>query len=234
MDPVLAEAVSIHLGVKCGRNAAYIDPPDTVEREVIRRAVRGRDLDPYEVTDSVRLLYPHDRAGRPLAKLPEGALRHLTRFRRSLAARADATDGPWWGLHRTGPASAPHRVAWPDLARRIEAVALPRDVLPLNSCYLAVVANAEAARVLTAWLNSRWIGAMARLGADPARGGYSRFNARTVGALPWAGSAPTDRRLVELGAGRAELKELQDAIDKIVAELLGLDARDRRALRALA
>ena len=232
--PLLGETVTIHLGVKCGRNAAYLDPPATVEREVVRRAVRGRDLDPYEVTGSIRLLYPHDRAGRPLATLPEGALRHLARFRSALSARADVTEGPWWALHRTGPSSAPHRVAWPDLARRIEAVTLPRDLLPLNSCYLAVVANVAAARVLTTWLNSRWIGAMARLGADPARGGYSRFNARTVGALPWPSSAPTDRRLAELGARRADLKERLDAVDGIVAELLGLDTRDRRALRALA
>ena len=225
--PSLGDAVSIHLGVKCGRNEAYIDPPATVERAVVRTAVRGRDLQPFEMVDSIRLLYPHDRAGRPLTTLPEGALRHLTRFRRALSARSDATSGPWWALHRTGPASAPHRVVWPDLARRIEAVALPRNVLPLNSCYLAVVADVTAARALTAWLNSCWVDALARLGADPARGGYARFNARTMGALPCPASLMTDRRLAESGGGSLDLKERLDAIDKIVVELLGLDARDR-------
>jgi hypothetical protein len=231
--PLLAHKASIHLGVKCGRNEAYLGPPDTVEPELIRRAVRGRDLDRYVITRSVPLLYPHDRRGRALLTLPPGALRHLTRHRRALSARVDANGGPWWAIHRTGPASAPHRVAWSDLARELTAVVLPREILPLNSCYLAVVGDQVAAHALAAWLNARWVGAIARIGADPARGGYSRFNARTVGALPWPETARADPRLAELARERDHMEERDDAIDDIVAEHLGLSARDRRVLSAL-
>lgn len=230
--PLLAGRVRIHLGVKCGHNAAYLEPPASVEAALVRPAVRGRDLDPFRVGSSVRLLYPHDRAGRPLTTLPPGALRHLKRFAGPLAARTDAGTGPWWSLYRTGPASAPHRVAWADLARRLKAVALPRKILPLNSCYFAVVSNANEANALTAWLNSSWIGILARLGADPARGGFARFNARTVGALPWPIAAGTDDRLSSFTPDHPHF-EHHDALDQLVADHLGLDSRERRALRTV-
>jgi Eco57I restriction-modification methylase len=231
--PSLGSAITIHLGVKCGLNEAFLSPPASVEPEVIREAVRGRDLAPFQITSTIRLLYPHDRRGRPLPKLPPQAERHLTSFASALAARADARNGPWWALHRTGPASAAHRVAWPDLARALGAVQLPRTVIPLNSCYLVVTKSHEAGEAFAAWLNSTWIGAVARLGADPARGGFFRFNARTVGAVPLPTAALEDERWSRLPRPQRFDKEARDAIDRIVAEHLGLDARDRRALRAV-
>ena len=229
--PTLAEAVTIHLGVKSGCNAAFIDPPADVEREVVRLAVRGRDIGPFRVRSSVRLLYPHDRAGRPLPALPPAARRHLALSATALARRADAATGHWWSLHRTGPASAAHRVVWADLSRHLAAVRLPSRFVPLNSCYLAVAPDADAAGRLTAWLNSTWIGVLARLGADPARGGFARFNARTVGALPWPAAASRDRSLCTFSS---DVPDVRSALDLRVAELLGLDAGDRRALRPLA
>ena len=229
--PALADAVTVHLGVKSGHNAAYLDPPAEVEREVVRPAVRGRDIGRFAVRSSVQLLYPHDRAGRALDSLPPAARRHLAGSASALVRRADATRGPWWSLHRTGPASAPHRVVWADLSRHLAAVRLAPRFIPLNSCYLAVAPNAVAAKALTAWLNSSWIDALARLAADPARGGFARFNARTVGALPWPAAAAGDR---PLSTFTTDTPDVRAALDLRAAELLGLDTRDRRALRALA
>ena len=123
-------------------------------------------------------------------------------------------------------------MAWADLARRLEAAALPGKVLPLNSCYFAVVRNADEANALTAWLNSSWIGILARLGADPARGGFARFNARTVGALPWPIAAGEDDRLSSFTTDHPHFED-HDALDQLVADHLGLDSRERRALRSL-
>lgn len=232
--PALAAHASIHLGVKSGCNAAFLRPPETLDPHLVRPAVRGRDVEAFRLRASVPMLYPHDPRGRPLAKLPAGALRHLAPFRASLEARADAGSGPWWSLHRTGPASARHRVAWGDLARGLAAVALPAAAIPLNSCYFAVVRSADQMHALAAWLNAGWCRAIVSLGADPARGGYLRFNARTVGAAPWVPAAASDRRLVTLGRAAASGEADIDDIDRIVAELLGLDARDRRALRSVA
>ena len=227
----LRETFAIHLGVKCGVNAAYLDPPGDVEEELVRQAIRGRDIAPFVAGPGPRLLWPHGADGRPLSKLPPGALRHLQRSAAALRARADADRGPWWALHRTGPASAPHRVAWADLGRRLSAATLAPPLIPLNSCYLAVTRNEGLARALTAWLNASWVRALARLRADPARGGYHRFNARTVGALPWASAAALDPDLATI---HSDDPDARLALDRRVAELLGLDRRDQRALHPLA
>ena len=122
-------------------------------------------------------------------------------------------------------------MVWADLSRHLAAVTLAPRFLPLNSCYLAVAPNAVAAKALTAWLNSTWIDALARLGADPARGGFARFNARTIGALPWPAAAAGDRHLTTF---TTDTPDVRAALDLRVAELLGIDDGDRRALRALA
>jgi hypothetical protein len=232
--PRLAERCSIHLGVKSGCNAAFLDPPEEIDAAFVRPAVRGRGISPFRVTGTVRVLFPHDTAGRPLRTVPPAVVRHLGRWRSELMSRADATRGPWWALHRTTPACAPHRVVWADLARRLEATTLPPRTIPLNSCYLALAPDAGAANALTAWLNAGPIRALARAGADPARGGFARFNARVVGGLPLSQAATANGTLATLAAQGAEGKEVQDVLDRTVADLLGLDARDRSALCALA
>ena len=228
------EQFPIHLGVKSGCNAAFLRPTSRVEPDLVRIAVRGRDLAPYRIKAGTPMLYPHDRLGRPIKALPAGASRHLAPFRAALERRTDAGTGPWWALRRTGPASAPHRVAWADLARRLGAVPLPAGVVPLNSCYFAITPTADAMLAVATWLNSTWCRAVVRLGANPARGGFGRFNASTVGAAPWMAAAATDRTLIALGRDAAAGKEAADAIDRLVAQHLGLDARDRRALSTVA
>jgi len=145
---------------------------------------------------------------------------HLGRLRR----RADYREGPPWQLFRTALALAPHRVCWADLARRLAAVVPPAEVVPLNTVYGIVTRAADEAHALAALFNSRWYTALARLRADPARGGFRRFNARVIRELPVppAGS-PVWARLTELGRSR-------ETDDAVVADWLGLDAADRRAL----
>jgi hypothetical protein len=104
----------------------------------------------------------------------------------------------------------------------------PPEVVPLNTVYGVTAGDAAEARALAAWLNTRWLTALARLDADPARGGYRRFNARVVGGLPvpdaqapvWALLTPPDHD--------------HRADDDLVATALELDAHDRRALEPLA
>jgi hypothetical protein len=69
---------------------------------------------------------------------------------------------------------------------------------------------------------------LARLAADPARGGFRRFNARVVAGLPLpAMDASVWRTLAQHGR-RCE------PADAIVADLYRLDEADRRALVQLA
>ena len=231
--PRLAERCAIHLGVKSGCNAAFLHPPEELGDELVRPAVRGRGIGAFQVTETVPLLFPHDSTGRPLTTVPTYVARYLGKWRTQLLSRADATRGPWWTLHRTAPACTPHRVVWADLARQLKATTLPARMIPLNSCYLALAPDATAARALSAWLNAGPIRSLARAGADPARGGFARFNARVVGDLPLPNGALADGTLGSLAEQGAAGKEVQDVLDRTVADLLGLDARDRSALRAL-
>lgn len=232
--PRLAERCAIHLGVKSGCNAAFLHPPEELGTDLVRPAVRGRGIAAFQVTGTVPLLFPHDQTGRPLNAIPTDVARHLGKWRTALMSRSDATRGPWWALHRTAPSCAPHRVVWADLARRLEATTLPTRTVPLNSCYLALASDARTARRLAAWLNAGPIRSLARAGADPARGGFARFNARVVGDLPLPSRALDDETLLTIAEEGAKGKEVQDVLDRTVADLLGLDARDRLALRSLA
>ncbi|HEV8149891.1 MAG TPA: N-6 DNA methylase [Gemmatimonadales bacterium] len=236
--PPLGARFRCQLGVKTGLNRVFLDPPAELEPELVRWAVRGRDVGAFRVRPVRRLLWACDRKGQPLEVIPPLATQHLAAHTGALRRRADHAGGRPWTLFRTGPASALHRVIWADVARRLEAAPLSgeRDLalIPLNSCYVLPVRHGLTALRLAAWLNSTWCRAVAAATADPASGGFARFNARVVAALPCPTALLTDERLLELArqahAGRLSQKEL----DERCAELLELTAEERSALAELA
>jgi hypothetical protein len=84
------------------------------------------------------------------------------------------------------------------------------------------VAPSEAAALgLAAWLNSSPIRRLARERATRAASGFVRFNAATIEALPLPTAAPEDPVLVRLARAALDGGEVQDALDRRVAELLG-------------
>lgn len=223
--PALRERWAPQLGVKTGADALFLassPEPGT------RPAVRGRDVRPFHASPSRWLFWTHDERGRPLPRLaPALAARfepHLARLR----GRADYRDGAPWQVFRVALALAQWRVCWPDLARRLAVAVPPPGAVPLNTVYGAVARDGPEAHGLAAWLNGRWLTALARLDADPARGGFRRFNARVVGTLPVPDAgAPAWTSLADLGRdSRSD--------DDLVAATLELDAHDRRALEPLA
>ena len=236
--PALGERFRCQLGVKTGINRVFLDPPEDIEPEVIRWAVRGRDVRAFEARGGTRLLWPCDTRGAPLAELPPVAARYLAQHTAELRRRADHAGGPPWTLFRTRAASAPYRVVWSDLAQRLEAAPMTgrecRLLIPLNSCYVTPVRDAVTAFRLAAWVNSTWCRAVARSTADPASGGFARFNARVVGALPAPAAVDTDPDLLELGRRGANLTLTQEMLDDRCAELLSLTAGERVALAGLA
>jgi hypothetical protein len=234
--PTLGERFACHLGVKTGANHLFLDPTD-VEPELLRWAVRGRDVRPFGVRPRVRLLWTHTPAGDPLPRLPPLAAARLEPHAAALRARADYTGGPTWTLFRTHAAASAHRVVWSDLARRLTACALTGRAaaacVPLNTCYVAPTGSAEEAQRLAAWLNSTWIRAVARAGAVPAASGFRRFSARTIGGVPLPDAAMADPELVVVTRTAAREPFAQEALDDLTARHLGLSDSDRRVLRRL-
>lgn len=220
--PPLGSTHSPHLGVKTGANAVFLNPPDSLQ-EYTRGAVRGRDIRADSVATANRLLWPADRRGRPWQVIPPPIERYLAPHRARLEARSDSIDHRWWRLFRTEPATADHRVVWPDLARDLLATAnVPADAVPLNSCYVIVAGTDRDARLLASWLRTPWIRALARLGSEEASGGHRRFGARTVATIP----LPTE----VLGGEWLTAADQDDA----AADLLALTRNEKRALGELA
>ena len=234
--PRLGGRLACHLGVKTGANHLFLDPAD-VEPELLRWAVRGRDVRPFVVRARVRLLWTHAPDGAPLARLPPLAAARLEPHATALRARADYGGGPPWTLFRTHAATRAHRVVWSDLARRLTACALTgraaAGCVPLNTCYVAPTDTAEEALRLAAWLNSTWIRALACAGAVPAASGFRRFSARTVGSVPLPETVMADPELAALARAGAREPSGQESLDDHAARHLSLSDTDRRALRRL-
>jgi len=236
--PGFGERFRPQLGVKTGLNRVFLDPGPDVEPEVVRWAARGRDIFPFGARRIRQLLWPYDASGRLLDALPSAAARHVARFLGELRRRADYTGGKPWCLFRTAPATAPNRVIWADVARRLEAAPLfgarGLEVIPLNSCYLTPTSDVRTALRLAAWLNCTWCRALATAIAEPASGGYARFNARVISALPLPSSVLESADLLALARVGIAGSLRQKVLDDCCADLLSLDERDQHLLAGLA
>jgi hypothetical protein len=164
----------------------------TIERALLRPALAGhavgRDHARADAADAVRIVWTHDRDGRPLAALPPRAARWMQRWRPRLEARRDARHRqPWWALFRTEAArpDAP-RLVWADFGRSLRTRVLERGdpTVPLNTCYVLRTATLEDAFALDALLGSPLAAAWLDAIAEPARGGWRRYLGWTVAALP--------------------------------------------------
>ena len=231
--PPLGDTWRAQLGAKTGANAVYLDPPADLEPELLRWAVRGRDVRPFAVLRRTRLLWTHGADGAPLPELPPRGAAWIARHVGALRARADYRGGPAWTVFRTAAASAEHRVVWADLARRLTAAALPSGagarLVPLNTCYVIAVPSQVAALALAGWLNTTWMRAVSRIDAMPAASGFARFSGAVVERLPLPPAAVAHPTLAA-HARQGARGDRQTAIDALGAELLGLSARARRAL----
>lgn len=223
--PALAERWPPQLGVKTGADELFLVNealPGT------RPVVRGRDVARWKDGPRRYLLWTHDASGQPLAELPATMAARLAPHSERLRRRTDYRAGPVWQLFRVGLALARHRVLWADLARELVAVVPAPEIVPLNTVYGVTTQNGDDADALAALLNTCWCTALARLAADPARGGFRRFNARVVGSLPLPRATALEWSTL------TELSRRREPADALVAELYGLDASDRRVLARLA
>jgi len=221
--PTVGDRWSPQLGVKTGADDLFV-----LDRECpgTRPAIRGRDISAWCCRPRRFVLWTHGTDGLPLARLPSDLIERLSHHEERLRRRADYRAGPPWQLFRTGLGLAAHRVVWPDLGRRLAAAVPAAELVPLNTVYGIATRDAADAAALAALFNSCWLTALARLVADPARGGFRRFNARVVRGLP----VPANGSAV--WAALARCGQHCEPADDLVAEAFQLDDADRRALAA--
>lgn len=254
--PPLDALAPIVLGVKTGADGVFVgteverrarasrvrfgDGEAWIEREVLRPALRGRDVAAFAARATRVILWGCNRHGGPRIRVPRGAARYLERHAARLAARADFDAGPPWTLFRTRAALGPHGVVWPDLARTPRAAVLELaapGAVPLNTCYVALAPDRETALAVAAVVNSSWAAAAALVRADEARGGYRRLNARAMACLPVPPAGPERRAVAQLSARLHECDEQTEAshaqLDRAIADALALPGWVCDALGAL-
>jgi len=222
------------LGVKCGCNDAFlvravrcaggVEISDgtrraVVEPEFVRRVLRGESVRAWCAdVGAEHIVFPHTMNCRPVERLTPALRNWLLPWRSRLEARSDARGHrAWWSLFRVeGSRFDKPRVVWADLGKSLQALVLDSGdrTAPLNTCYVLSTRDLIDALALAALLNSAvtdaWIGAV----AEPARGGYRRHFAWTMGRLPlpddWARAREALSPLGERGIrgdppGRTEL-----------------------------
>jgi hypothetical protein len=233
--PPLRAQHPIQLGVKTGANGIFLNPPPSIEPELVRRAFRGRDVRPFKIIRSTPLLWPCTRSGGPLPELPPAASAWFATHRRALLARSDQREGPPWMVFRTAAATPGAKVVWADLSRTLTAAALDDDDgrIPLNTCYVLRAPRGQNV-VIAAWLNSSWMRGLALAQADPASSGFARFNARTVGALPCPPSLAGDAGLTQWARQALSGHFLQAELDELTAPHLDLTPAELRTLASVA
>ena len=233
--PKVGDTFDCHLGLKTGANRIFLNPPEGLEPEVLRWAVRGRNVRAFRCLPKVHLLWTHDSAGQARSELPPRCAAYLAPYLTQLRERKDYTGGPPWVLFRVRAALARHRVVWADLARQLVAAALTTrqdsQHIPLNSCYVAAAKSSSEAERLTACLNSTWLRVIARLGAVPAASGFARFNAQTIAGLPLPATVSGDAALPSLAQHGRNGSVVQEEVDEVVAKHLGLTSQAQNALR---
>lgn len=241
-----------HLGAKTGANDLFLGRVTNgqftslsgatalIDVGRLRPAIRGRDVTPFACRSSFQIVWTHGSNGQPLERLPPDLVDYLGPFAERLGRRADARDQPWWALFRTGVAAPVPRTVWRDLARVLCAVAIPEEsrAVPLNTCYVVLHERDDDAHALAALFNSSPLRWLARLGADEARGGYRRFNARVVGGLPLPDPGPVWDELARMGRathinGKTSDRS-DDELDDLAASAFDLSAVARRALARVA
>ncbi|HVA57924.1 MAG TPA: DNA methyltransferase [Gemmatimonadaceae bacterium] len=221
-DAFVVEVVDRRGGVACVRAAG--GRTGEVEAALLRPAIRGEAVRAWSAdTGMDHIVWTCDARGAPLTELPARTARWLGRYKRRLRARSDARNARlWWTLFRTeGAACDRPRVVWADFGRRPRAVILDAGDrrVPLNTCYVARCQDLDDARTLAAILNSAVAAAWLNALAEPARGGFRRYLAWTVGRLP----LPRDwlrarRTLAPLAAGIAERPEREHVPHSVLTD----------------
>lgn len=213
----------VSAGVATGLHRAFVlsrEEQEQVEPELCWPAIRGKDVDAYEVAEpelAVLMPYRFSEGGTPelvdINRFPH-ARRWLEGWRERLQARhcVRVWGKPWFDLH--DPVScnlaALPKILVPDVAKRNRFAIDTGHFVPLHSVYYLVV-NGMDPRVLTAILNSPPIEFLVRARAPRVKDSFSRYRRQFLIRIPIPPmSKATERDL---------LRAYEDAEHERLAEL---------------
>jgi hypothetical protein len=233
-------ASRISAGIATGRDGIYVGRAGgfDVEDELLVPVVRGRDLQPFVLSDpalAMVLPYAFDRLGRPalidLGDYPR-ARRFFARHRRELESRhcVRVWEKAWYDLHDPMPLHIGRtpKILVPDVASHNRFVFEAGRYWPLHSVYYIVPTGIDG-RFLTALLNSTPIELLIRVRAPVVKDGFSRYRKQFLAGLPVPQASPRAQSAIVEAATAGDRAET----DRLVARLFGLGPESMDAAREL-
>jgi hypothetical protein len=234
--PTLANLASrISAGPATGRDELYVRPRGEldVEPQLIKRALRGRDIGAFGVTDPyLDILLPFDFS-RPeprlvsLSRFPR-AKRYLERHRHDLENRhcVRVWEKAWYDLHDspTHDLAGQTKIVVPDIAESCRFAVDRGAYFPLHSAYYVLLHDNDLVEYVTAILNSRVVEFMVRLLAPVAKDGFSRFRRQFLATIP----VPVPRAATRKAIVRTSRSA--DALNDAVSHLFQVAPADRRLI----
>jgi SAM-dependent methyltransferase len=234
--PLAAFVSRVSAGIATGRDAIFVRPAAEldVEPELLRPAVRGRDLAPHRIAASnlaIVLPYRFPKGAPELINLDEypRARAHLARYEKELRERhcVRAWGKAWWDLHDPVGCDLARlqKILVPDVAASNRFALDDGRHCPLHSAYYIVPRSIDG-HYLVALLNSKPIEFMIRLCAPVVKDGFSRYRKQFLMQIP----IPTAEGDAHRAMIAAALTADTDVADEIAAELFELTSSELRAI----
>jgi adenine-specific DNA-methyltransferase len=224
-------------GVATGLDSLYVVSADSpIESDLLRPAIRGRDIGAYRITDpGLRLLIPYvfTPFGPKLVDLDDfpQAARYLAARRSDLERRhcVRVWEKRWWDVHDPVPCNVGGlaKIVVPDVCSHNRFAYDEGQFWPLHSAYYLVATDIDP-HYLTAVLNSRPLEFLIRLRAPIVKDGFSRYRKQFLMDLPVPrpGSQPEARIAEMVKTGNTM------AAEYAVEELIGFHGATARGAQS--
>ena len=222
----------VSAGLATGRDRVFVFPEGEhqhIEPELLFPALRGRDITPFNVSESgLRVLIPYrlDADVPALIDIRDypGACRYLSQHREELERRhcVRTWGKAWYDLHDPIPfdLASRQKLVVPDVADRNRFAVDFGAFVPLHSAYYIVPKEIDA-RYLTTVLNSKPLELLIRATSPRVKDGFSRYRSQFLLGLPVP--VPDDRKLRDV-TRLYDQGRFEDAVE-LTTGLFGLSRR---------
>lgn len=209
-----------------------------VEDELLVPAVRGRDIDPFQIRDPrLRALVPYvydDFGNGSLIRLSDypRAARYLRSIRDTLEERhcVRVWERPWHDWHDpvTTDLARRRKILVPDVANTSRFAVDEGAFLPLHSVYYLIPRSGVDAHFLVGVLNSFVAEFIVRTLSPVVKDGFSRYRQQFVAALPVPHASASAVRQIAAAARAGN----HDRVNDLVAKLFAVTDAERAAIEA--